>query len=47
MIAMTSLKLCYADRVNELDASDPTAGDDAHVPVHSPPLSRSPNMSQN
>lgn len=39
--------LRYADRVKELDASDPAASGDVHAPMHSPPPSRSPNMSRN
>lgn len=38
--------LRYADRVKELDASDPAAGE-VHAPMYSPPPSRSPNMSRN
>lgn len=39
--------LRYADRVKELDASDPATGSDSHAPMHSPPPSRSPHMSRN
>ncbi|XP_029341105.1 kinesin-like protein KIF2A [Acyrthosiphon pisum] len=38
--------LRYADRVKELDASDPAAGE-VHAPMYSPPPSCSPNISRN
>jgi len=38
--------LRYADRVKELDSSDPAAGE-GHAPMYSPPPSRSPNISRN
>jgi kinesin family protein 2/24 len=38
--------LRYADRVKELDASDPAAGEN-HAPMYSPQPSHSPNMSRN
>ncbi|CAI6352872.1 unnamed protein product [Macrosiphum euphorbiae] len=38
--------LRYADRVKELDASDPAAGE-VHAPRYSPPPSRSKNISRN
>lgn len=38
--------LRYADRVKELDASDPAAGGEV-APMYSPPASRSTNISRN
>jgi len=38
--------LRYADRVKELDASDPAA-EEVHAPMYSSPPSRSPNRSRN
>lgn len=38
--------LRYADRVKELDASDPAVGE-IQAPMYSPPQSRSPNISRN
>jgi len=38
--------LRYADRVKELDASDPAAGE-VQAPMYSPPPSRSPNVPRN
>lgn len=39
--------LRYADRVKELDASDPAAGGEVHTAMHSPPPSSSPNVPRN